>query len=220
MCLAFAILSKCNASPVPAGPPIPIRHRKRTGPFPPDKKQYLHYGPEFGVTYSTVPDHPKNFDDTEYLGIPNDTVNYRELLTFKCWHTPGQEGNKLSGQSAVYAYSSDHIPTNYHGWKGFMSRLEKKEWTLQPIESWQSIQVLACDGKFVGINAAMGNGTGVACGRYWIKKGDTGCEEKILKANKGYRIIGLYGDGNGVINEKHQGTRNWLDHHSDWSLQR
>lgn len=211
LALYFASATFVSATPIPGeigeGPTEPIRPSKKTGPFPSTKSKFLRYGPEFGVKRKTIADYPKSFDDTEYLGIAGNNVNYRELKTFKCWHTPGNMKNLLTGEKAVYAYGSDVETSNYHGWEGFLSRRTEKEWTLQPGESWQSFQVLACDGRFVGINAATNKDTGVACGRYWIQKGDTGCQEKILTADEGYRIIGLYGDANGVLRTKHQGMR-------------
>lgn len=201
-----------NATLVPTeigeGPTDPVRPAKKTGPFPPGKVKSLHYGPEFGVQYATIKEHPKNFDDTDYLGIAGDAVNYRRLTTFKCWHTLGTEGNKLTGEAAIYSFGKDEQGSNYHGWAGFLSMIKRKEYTLRPGESWSNFQVLACDGTFVGINAATDKqGGGVACGRYWKTEGDKGCQEKILTPITGHKIIGLYGDGNGVIKTRDQGLR-------------
>lgn len=180
------------------------------GPFPEHLKQYLNYGPEFGVQHSTIASHPKNFDDTDYLGIPGDSEHYRQIQTFACWRTAGYEGNVLAGEKARYAYNKNKILTNYHGWTGFLAFIGPKQYTLDVGEHFHEFTIRACDGRFWGINAVTtkrGPNNGVACGRYWLKKGDKNCEVKVLRADPGYYIIGLYGDGNGVLRTRDQGLR-------------
>lgn len=82
--------------------------------------------------------------------------------------------------------------------------LIEKEYTLLAGEQWDHFEVRACSGMFTGINAVTNKKTGVSCGPYGEADG---CVVKTLTADKGYHIIGLYGDGNGIVRTKDQGFR-------------
>lgn len=165
------------------------------------------YGPAYGVNH----DHllPKNFDDTYAMtqGIgPNE---HREMWKISCTHLDGyfiglQEFYRVPGSNAPNSATS----TSYHGWLPIVQfRAYDELYTLGEGDEWDHIVYRYCGRKLTGINFVTKNGGGVSCGNHNYAQPAKNCGGDVLRVPAGRRMIGIYGDANGVKLTSAQGVR-------------
>lgn len=199
-------------------PYTPINSSKINPPVP-----FLLFGPEYGVVHTKLSEHPKNFDDSIYMGIPG-SDRFRVIRRFKCSYQYVFRNIKdwtgrprLIGLQSVYADPrpddiTDHgIITVYHGYEPIVNARKHDrsyELDLTKAEVFTKFTIRACDGLFWGLHAATNlNRNAVACGLWQKLPAETGCEERTLTPLEGYHIVGLYGDANGIFHWSRQGIR-------------
>lgn len=174
-----------------------------------DDKLPLQYGPEYGVKYSEIHSHPKNFDDTEYLYTAPSSNVYRRISEIQCYHN--NPGNHFVGLLTVYSDPSgdDQAESSYHGYKkGGVIYPSYNSYKLAKDEYFTRVTYRYCGRNIDGIHFDTSRGTkGVSCGYYDYNNKAGGCGGGVLVPPTGRKIVGLYGDANGEVATSAQGVR-------------
>lgn len=164
----------------------------------------LEYGPEFGVTYSEIKYHRKNFDDTMYMGIAGDTKHHREIYAIECAYKTNFWGGALTSLQTAYAFGNEYVSSKLRGYR-FAWHTKRKVLRLDAKQRLTAVAIRECNGIFMGIKFSAHDQSDMACGNFIGH--DDGCEYPVLNPPKGRHVVGLYGDSNGVFNTKHRGVR-------------
>lgn len=174
-----------------------------------DDRLNLYYGPEYGVKYSEIHSHPKNFDDTEYLYTAPSSDVYRRISEIQCYHN--NPGNHFVGLLTVYSDPSgqDQAESSYHGYKkGGLFYPSFNSYKLGQGEFFTQVTYRYCGRHIDGIHFDTNHGgKGLSCGYYDYKNTAGGCGGGVLTPTGGRRIVGLYGDANGEVATSAQGVR-------------
>lgn len=184
------------------------------GKVPPTHGKTLAYGPSFGITKeSTLLGY--YFDDTSLITRGLGSGEFRSLQIINCAHV--NPGNYFIGLMEMYSSGpGDQQISTYRGWLPAISARASINWyKLKPGESWAFVTYKACGGKLVGIHFGTDKkGGGTACGDYNFNGPNPGyipasikCTGKVLYPPAGRKIIGLFGEANGMYFTKNQGIR-------------
>lgn len=189
-------------SPAQAAEDRPSPFPGKLGPIPADL--HLEYGPEWGVTYSEIKDHKKNFDDTMYMGIAGAQHSYRKLVQIQC--TYKSDSGSLNSLAMVYGYQKDLVFGKLRGYRYFYGRSTRHR--IINIDNGHRLTAVAlrrCDNVIQGLKFSVSGEEAVTCGNF--TGSDDGCEYPILHPPKDHHVVGFYGDSNGVFNTKRRGVR-------------
>lgn len=164
-----------------------------------DRADYQ-YGPEVGVIHGQIGSHPKNWDDTSIMTSGGFS---RTMSILEC----SQDNHNTVGIKEYYSeHNANARSSEFHGYVKFGGKATTYGYTLRYGEFWTQVVYKRCDRVIVGfaIRASGGKNAGVSCGNLYQQPG---CVTGVLNPPAGRKLVGLYGDANGVIATNDQGLR-------------